>query len=82
MLNRLDRSPLLLKVFQRITNTLARQRGLLPVLGIVLVIVSLVVQSINVYADETTLALIGVVTHHLGVLIALIGMLIVVPLGK
>ncbi|MDZ4671283.1 MAG: hypothetical protein SH821_10475 [Phototrophicales bacterium] len=82
MLKRIDRSPLLLRLLAWLSNSLAKQRGLLPVIGVSLVIVSLVVQTINVSANSMVLEYIGVLAHHIGVLIALIGILLSNPLGK
>lgn len=82
MLKRIDESEFLSSVLQKFSNGLARQRGLPVVIGIIFVIISFVLQSINVFADSNLLELLGVATHHLGVLIALIGLLLATPLGK
>ncbi|HRF97913.1 MAG TPA: hypothetical protein PLZ51_22050 [Aggregatilineales bacterium] len=82
MLKRIDRSPLLLRFLAWLSNTLAKQRGLLPVIGVCLIIVSLLVQTINVSADSVLLEYVGILTHHIGVLIAIIGILLSNPLGK
>lgn len=77
----LDQSPLLARLLETVSTAMTRQRGLPVILGILCVIVSFVVQAINVYALNTTLELIGVITLHLGVLIALIGLLMAEALG-
>lgn len=82
MLKRIDSSPLLLKLLTFLSNWLAKQRGLPAVIGVILIIVSLIVQTINVGADSVLLEYIGILTHHLGILIALIGILLSNPLGK
>lgn len=82
MLKRIDESQFLSNILQKFSNGLARQRGLPIVVGIALIIVSFVLQSIDVFTDSNLLELLGVVTHHLGVLIALIGLLLSAPLGK
>ncbi len=81
MFKRIDRSAALSRLFDRISEGFARQRGLTVVIGIVLVLVSFLVQVINVAAASPLLDLIGVITLHVGVLTALIGLLVINPLG-
>jgi hypothetical protein len=82
MLRRLDRSRWLSKRLAQISNTWARRRGLPIVLGIVLVIVGFTFQVAAVYSEARLIELLGVVFVNLGVLIALIGVVMVNPLGK
>jgi uncharacterized membrane protein len=82
MFNRIDRSTRLSKFLDNLSNTLARQRGLTVIIGIMLVIVSFVVQVIAVFAPSPALNLMGVIALHAGVLTALIGLLLVTPLGR
>lgn len=82
MLKRLDKSPLLLRLLAFLSNFLAKQRGLPAVIGVVFIIVSLLVQTINVSANSLFLEYVGILTHHVGVLIAIIGLLLSNPLGK
>lgn len=82
MFKRIDRSPTLARLLERLTAALARRRGLPIVLGVILVAISFVVQLINVYNPSQTLDLLWTLTHHLGLLLALIGLLIVEPLGQ
>jgi len=81
MFKRIDSSPVLSRFLARFTERMAKQRGLPVVIGIFLVIVSLVIQSINVYANSQTLELIGVIVQHVGLLTALIGLLVSEVLG-
>ncbi len=82
MFKRIDRSPALARLLEQLSATLASQRGLPIVLGVVLVAISFVVQLINVYNPSQTLDLIWTITHHVGLLLALIGLLLVEPLGQ
>ena len=82
MFKRIDRSPTLARWLEQLSATLAKQRGLTIVIGVVLVAISFVVQLINVYNPSQTLDLIWTITHHVGLLLALIGLLIVEPLGQ
>ncbi len=74
MFKRIDRSPALARLLEHLSASLARQRGLPIVLGVVLVAISFVVQLINVYSPSQTLDLIWTITLHGGLLIALIGL--------
>ncbi len=82
MFKRIDESKFLSNLVQQLSEGLARQRGLPVIIGIGLLIISLIVNSINAFAGSEALELLGVVIHHLGVLIALIGLLLANPLGK
>jgi vacuolar-type H+-ATPase subunit I/STV1 len=82
MFRKIDESQFLSNLIQQTSNTLAKKRGLLPIIGIAMVILSLLIQSSNVFLDSNMIELIGVIVHHAGVLIALIGLLIITPIGK
>lgn len=82
MFRRIDESKFLSNLLQQTSNTLAKKRGLLPIIGIVMVIISMILQSTNIFLDSSFMEFIGVIVHHTGVLIALIGLLIVTPIGK
>ena len=82
MLKRIDESERLSKFIDAISNRLARQRGLPILIGIVLVFIALLVQSVNAYADSDFLDLIGAVLQNAGIITALIGIAMMNPLGK
>ncbi len=82
MFKRIDRSPALARFLERLSAALARQRGLPVIIGVLLIAISFVVQLVNVYAPSQTLDLVWTITHHLGLIIALIGLLLVQPLGN
>ena len=85
MYRRIDRSSFLTSRLQRISNQLARRRGVPIVFGILLVIISLlldlVVQADPLSGYRPTLATVQTIALHLGLLSALIGLLLVQPLG-
>lgn len=82
MFKRIDRSPSLARLLERISSTLARQRGLPIVIGVLLIAISFVVDLMNVAAPSQTLDTIWSITHHLGLIIAFIGLLLIEPLGR
>jgi len=82
MFKRVDRSPLLARWIERLSTFLARRRGLPVVAGIVLVILSFVLQLLDVFAASQVLRLLSVILQNVGILLALIGLLLAEPLGK
>jgi len=82
MFKRLDRSPAIARFFERFTSTIARQKGLPVLLGVGLVFISLILQSINVYVESKPIELIGVIILHAGIIIALLGILLADALGR
>lgn len=82
MLRRIDQSPLFARVLEGTSNFISRYRGLPVIIGVVLLIISMVLQIADVYADNQIMQVVGIITHHIGVLIALIGLLLATPIGK
>jgi hypothetical protein len=82
MFRQIDRSPLLSRTFENITAGLAKQRGLLAVVGVVLVIVSFIVHLISMALPHPALLLIWSITHHTGLILGFIGVLLLEPLGR
>ena len=82
MFKRLDRSPVFARLIEALGNFLARQRGLPVVIGIILVVVSFIVQLVNVFADSVVMEVIGVVVLHVGIISALVGLLLAEALGS
>ena len=82
MFRRIDRSPFLSRLLEKLSTLLARQRGLPVVVGIGFVIVGFVLQLLDIYTDNRLIQVLGLVAHCGGVLIALIGLLLAEPLGK
>lgn len=81
MFRKIDESPWLIRQLQTASSTLARRRGLPVVLGIALIIVSMVVELLNIALGSPLLGAIQIILHHIGLLIALIGLLMIQPLG-
>lgn len=82
MFRRIDRSRRLGRLLEKVSATLARQRGLPVVAGVAFLAFSFLVSVVNIYAESQILDLIWSVTHHLGLIVALVGLLLVEPLGK
>ena len=82
MFKRIDESSWLASRIASFSEFMAKRRGLPVVIGIGLVIISFVLQLVDVYATSPTLHLISVITLNVGILAALIGLLLADPLGK
>lgn len=78
----LDRSRALSQLLDWFSNVLAKQRGLPIIAGIAMVIGALPFALLNVFVDAPLVEFIAVILHHVGVLIALIGILLSIPLGR
>jgi hypothetical protein len=81
MFNRIDRSTRFSKLLDRLSDRLAKQRGLTIIIGIMLVVLSLFIQIIAVITPSPALDLVGTIVLHAGVLTALVGLLLIAPLG-
>ena len=82
MFRKIDQSPALARLIEWLSTTRAKQRGLPIVVGVILIAISFVFQLIGVYANSQVIDLLWGITHHLGLIIAFIGVLLVEPLGK
>jgi hypothetical protein len=82
MFKGIDRSPLLSRLIESLSSELAKRRGLPIVVGVLLVAVSFVIQLVNLSTPSPTLDWLWAITHHVGILIALIGIILVEPLGQ
>ncbi len=82
MMQKLDQSPGLIRLLNRTSSVFARRRGLPVITGIALVAVSLILALINLGAESQLLSLLQIIAHHVGVILALIGLLLVQPLGN
>lgn len=82
MFRRIDESPFLNKLLQRLSTLLARQRGLPVIIGVGLVVIGFVLQMVNLSLNAPVLELLQIIFHDVGILVALIGLLMAEPLGR
>jgi hypothetical protein len=82
MRDRFDRSERISGFIKTLSNNLAKQQGLIPVIGITLAIVGIIFLLINVFVDLKLLAFVGILLQGGGLVAALIGFLIMEPLGQ
>lgn len=81
MFRRLDRSRRISSFIERLSGWLARRRGLPVVVGIALVILSFLFQVLNGASPSPGLQTAATLTLYLGLILALIGLVLVEPLG-
>ena len=81
MFQRLDRSRRISSFIERLSGWMARRRGLPVVIGIGLILVSFVCELINGASPSPGLHTAATLTLYLGLLAALIGIVLVEPLG-
>ena len=82
MWKRIDESPTLNQLIKFLSNSLAQQRGLVPVIGVGLVMIGWILLLVNVFIESRWLEFPGILLQGLGVMAALIGLLLAEPLGK
>lgn len=82
MRRRIDQSPFLANLIKFLSNALAEQRGLVPILGVIVAIVGLIILLVNVFLDVKVIAFIGILLQGVGLIASLIGLLLAEPLGK
>lgn len=82
MFKGIDQSAWLSRLIERMSTLLARQRGLPVLIGIVFVVLSLFIQTLNIYVQSNWLELVGIILIHMGVLTGLVGLLLAEALGR
>ncbi len=82
MLRRIDSSKFLSRLFDGLSNLLARQRGLPVVLGIGLIVIALIFQMINFIWPAPLFEFVAILLNGIGVIAALVGLLLATPLGR
>jgi hypothetical protein len=82
MFKRIDQSNVLVRLLQKVSTWLARNRGMPIILGIVFIILSTIVRLISIGVEEPIMEAIYVLLQNGGILLALIGVLLLEPLGK
>jgi low temperature requirement protein LtrA len=82
MFRKIDQSPSLITALQKLSSVIARYRGLPILIGIVLVAISLVLSVLNLSAGSAIISLLQTLAHHIGIILALVGILMAQPLGN
>lgn len=77
----IDESEYLIKKLKQLSDLLARQRALPIVIGIACIVASAVLEYTNLGLNSTFLEVFQIFFHHFGIITALIGLLVIQPLG-
>ena len=81
MFKRIDESQFLIEKLKQLSDLLARQRALPIIVGIACVVASAVLEYINLGLNSTFVEVFQIFFHHFGIVTALIGILVIQPLG-
>lgn len=81
MFKRIDGSKFLIQMLERLSDWLAARRGVPIIGGLVLFVIGSVLQLINVAVDSTMIEVVHILLQNLGVIAALVGILLLQPLG-
>ncbi|MDQ7034240.1 MAG: hypothetical protein Q9P01_05230 [Anaerolineae bacterium] len=81
MFKRIDESQFLIAMLKKLSDFLARQRALPSVIGIAFVAASAILEIINLGLNSTFLQVFQIFFHYVGIITALIGLLVIQPLG-
>ena len=81
MFKRIDESPVLIRMLKRLSDLLARQRALPIIVGIACLVASWVLEYVNLALASTFVEVFQIFFHHFGIITALIGILVIEPLG-
>lgn len=81
MFKRIDESTFLINLLKSLSDLLARQRALPIVVGIACLFASAILEYVNLGLSSLFLEVFQIFFHHFGIITALIGILIIQPLG-
>jgi hypothetical protein len=81
-MKRIDRSQTLIKVLERVSTWLAKQRGLPIVIGIIFITGGGVLEFLNVAFESPAVSMVEIIFRTFGIITALIGILMLEPLGQ
>ncbi|MCA9882195.1 MAG: hypothetical protein KC546_09740 [Anaerolineae bacterium] len=82
MFRKIDQSNILARLIQHLSSWLAKNRGLPIVIGIVLLLASTIIQLFGAGNEDATIQVVELLLQNGGIIIALIGILLMEPLGK
>lgn len=82
MFRLIDRSKWLIRLLEKISNFLANNRGFLTVFGIGLIIAGMVLELMNLAFASDVIAVVHILLRNLGIVVALVGILLLVPIGE
>lgn len=82
MRDRIDRSRRIGRLIEFLSNSLAQQRGLVPVIGLLITIIGWLILLVSVFVQNRFVEFSGLFLQGIGIIAALIGLLLSEPLGR
>lgn len=82
MFKRIDRSKTLIRLLENLSTFLARQRGFPIILGIILIFGGTLLELLNVFTQAPLIEVAHIVFHNFGIITALVGILLLIPIGE
>ncbi|MGB7339225.1 MAG: hypothetical protein WBC91_10070 [Phototrophicaceae bacterium] len=80
-MNRSDETPSSVRILKNLSTWLADRRGLPIVIGIIFVAGGGTLEFLNIFFDNSYIAMVEVLFRNFGLLLALIGIALLEPLG-
>jgi hypothetical protein len=80
--NWLDSSPRLKDLIKWLSATLAVQRGLPVLFGILMTIISFIIHIVAAFTSNLGILICGAAVLHIGILVGFFGVLLIDPLGR
>jgi hypothetical protein len=81
-MKQLDQSTTLIRLLETISTWLAKQRGLPIVIGIIFIAGGGVLEFLNVAFKSDAVAMVEIIFRNFGLVTALVGILLLEPLGQ
>lgn len=81
-MKRIDRSQTLIRVLERVSTWLAKQRGMPIVIGIIFITGGGVLEFLNVAFGSSAVSMVEIIFRTFGIVTALVGILMLEPLGQ
>jgi len=82
MFKRIDESRFLIKMLERTSSFLAKQRGFPIVLGVICIAAGGILQLTNVFLGSILVEVSHIIFQHFGIITALVGILLLGPIGE
>jgi len=81
-MKKIDNSQTLIKLLNNVSSWLAKQRGLPIVIGVIFITGGGVLEFLNVAFESPGVAMVEIIFRTFGIVTALIGILLLEPLGQ
>lgn len=80
-MKKIEQSSFLIRAITTLSAWLSKQRGLPIVIGIIFIAGGGILEFVNIFYNNPLVSMIEVVFHHFGLITALVGIVLLEPLG-